>query len=111
MFIVAQNKRSVVNIDIAVRIVVKGTYIIAITDNNKASTLGSYKTEERSNEVFQEMLKELFPKETLVFQNIEVSEEAIKEIKKQGLCAIAVDTNGTPRLDIIEPRVYYMPEE
>ena len=53
MFIVTQNKKSIVNIDIAFRIVVKGTYIIAITDNDKTSTLGSYETEERANEVFE----------------------------------------------------------
>lgn len=53
MFIVAQNKRSIVNIDISVRIVVKDTYIIAITDNDKTSTLGSYKTEERAMQVFE----------------------------------------------------------
>lgn len=111
MFIVKQSRRGVVNANLAVKIELETSCIQAIFNNETKITLGSYKTEERANEVFQEMLKELFPQQTLVFQNMEVSEESLKEIQKQGLCAIVANTDDTPKLDIVEPRVYYMPEK
>ena len=112
MFIVKQSRRGVVNANLAVKIELDGNCILAVFNcETKTIVLGSYKTEERANEVFYEMLKELFPQQTLVFQNMEVPEEAIKEINKRGLFVIMANTDDTPRLDVVEPRVYYMPDE
>lgn len=52
MFIVAQNRKSIVNVNIALKISVSDTCII-VAFNGGIAVLGNYKTEERAMKVFE----------------------------------------------------------
>jgi hypothetical protein len=66
---------------------------------------GKYKTKERALEVLDEIQKILNP--MLIFKNIDVDEETLKDIRDLGACYITNDA----KLEQISTYVYEMPEE
>lgn len=60
MWIVCQDKKSVINAENTMGIAVSDNFIIAKTiDNAKHIVLGAYKSDERANDVFLGMLKDV----------------------------------------------------
>ena len=77
----------------------------------KKVCLGVY-PEERKNEVFAEMLDKLFPKETMILQNVEVSPDVEQVFEENSITGIFVETpDESVKIERILPRVYYMPEK
>lgn len=72
--------------------------------------LGRYETPERAKEVFEEMHHALTP--VMVCENVELTEEVFKEIKKAGIQhVISVVDGERPEIEIISPSIYRMPKE
>ena len=112
MWIVCQDKRSVINADNTIGIAVSDNFVIAKTIDNAQIVLGLYKSDERANDVFLGMLKDVFPKEVVAIQNAVVSDSLTEMFERNSIDCLYVKTdNPEVRIDRIEPRVYYMPEE
>lgn len=72
--------------------------------------LGRYKTPERAKEVFKEMHHALMP--VMVCNNVEPTEEFLKEIRKAGIQhVISVAGGESPKIEISSPFIYRMPKE
>lgn len=113
MWIVCQSKKSVANMDNVLGLAVRDNLITAkLSDNTKFIVLGEYKSDERATEVFEGMLEEVFPKEVIVFENVSVTDDVEDMLKRNGTDGLIVQTDSDEiRIDRIEPRVYYMPQE
>ena len=61
MYIVNQDRNMVVNVKQSASIDLRSNEIKAYIDMRNCNTLGVYKTSERAEEVFKQMLKEIFP--------------------------------------------------
>lgn len=61
MFIVSQNRREIVNVDTVRRFYVYRNTIVAQYRPGEEADLGKYDTYTRANEVFAQMLREVFP--------------------------------------------------
>lgn len=69
MFIVTSDRESVINIGCVPVIYLDGNSIYAEFKNNNSSTyLGRYSSNERAKEVFNKLLKDLFPEEQFVIK-------------------------------------------
>ena len=72
--------------------------------------LGRYETPERAKEVFEEMHHALMP--FMVCNNVEPAEELLKEIRKAGIQhRISVVDGESPKIEIVSPFIYRMPEK
>lgn len=107
MWIVCQSKKSVANMDNVLGLAVRDNLITAkLSDNTKFIVLGEYKSNERATEVFEGMLKDIFP------ENVSVTDDVKDMLKRNGTDGLIVRTDSNKsRIDRIEPRVYYMPQE
>ena len=107
-----KDRKSVVNVDRFDEIKVTENdihgYIMAKSSDSRF-VLGEY-APNRANEVFEEMLKQVFSPDTLIFENF--NSEDIKNIDSlKQLGAMVAKTDDIPRIDVIERKVYYMPKE
>ena len=108
MYIVDYERGEVVNIDNATSIYRDEKNILAVT-TVRDIILGSYESENRAKEVFAEMLEKVFPPNTFVCQNCEMSDLA--EIEKQARkTPLFVQTQGDAKIERFDIGVYYMPE-
>ena len=72
--------------------------------------LGRYETPERAKEVFEEMHHALIP--FMVCENVELTEEVFKEIRKAGIQhVISVVGGESTKIEIVSPFIYRMPEK
>lgn len=112
MFIVSQNRDIVVNVDNITNIYIENeNIIIARAVDSEEIFLGMYHN--KTNEVFKEMLKNVFPPSTLIFHNCMLDKESLSAFKdKQELGAIFVsDDTNRAEVKMFDCGVYYMPEE
>ena len=108
MYIVDYERGEVVNIDNATSIYRDEKNILAVT-TVRDIILGSYESENRAKEVFAEMLEKVFPPNTFVCQNCEMSDLA--EIEKQARkTPLFVQCQGDATIQRFDIGVYYMPE-
>ena len=111
MYIVNQRRDTVVNLNSMQAINLADNEIL-IGDIIRMTILAEYKTEDRAKEVFEQMLRDIFPQEVIIFQNMEVDKIIVDEfVKNRKIGIIARTDNDIPKIERIEPRVYYMPEE
>lgn len=83
---------------------------ICTNNHGVRDVLGRYKTPERAKEVFKEMHHALMP--FMVCNNVEPTEELLKEIRKAGIQhGISVVDGESPKIEIISPFIYRMPKE
>lgn len=83
---------------------------ICTSSRGVRDVLGRYETTERAKEVFKEMHHALMP--FMVCNNVEPTEELLKEIRKAGIQhGISVVEGGKPKIEIISPFIYRMPKE
>ena len=112
MFIISQDKETIVNVDNVTNIfIVNGNRVAARMVDSEEIILGFYVA--GAKKVFDEMLKTVFPPVTLIFQNCMPDKESISAFKdKMDLGAIIVN-DGTDRAEVkmYDCGVYYMPEE
>lgn len=109
MYIVDYERGEVVNIDNATSIYRDEKNILAVT-TVRDIILGSYESENRAKEVFKEMLEMVFPPNTFVCQNCEMSDLA--EIEKQARkTPLFVQCQGDATIQRFDIGVYYMPEQ
>lgn len=108
MFIVDYECGEIANIDNAMSIYVDKKRIYAVT-TVRDILLGEYDTPDRAKEVFAEMLEKVFPPNTFVCQNCEMSDLA--EIEKQARKNLLfVQCQGDATIERFDCGVYYMPE-
>jgi hypothetical protein len=109
MFIVNADRNSVVNMDNVISVYVTGERILAVTKVDDI-VIGLYRTDERAQEVYAEMLKEAFPPFTWGFQNCEITPEEYQEFRniENGVTCVSGPDGKIERYDC---GVYYMPEE
>lgn len=111
MYIISQNRGMVVNADNITNIYIGGGQITARMVDSEEVILGKYK--ERVGSVFEEMLKNMFPPDTLIFKNCIPDKESMQDfLTKKNLGAVFVNDHT----DNVEAKmygcgVYYMPEE
>ena len=112
MYIVTKDRKSVVNVDRFNEITVFENdihgYIMAKTYDSRI-ILGEY-APERARGVFEELLTQAFPPNLLIVETFHTDEIADIDSLKQ-LGAVVAKTDDIPRIDMIEPKVYYMPKE
>lgn len=109
MFIVDYERGEVVNIDNSTSIYRDELNIIAAT-SVRDIILGKYGSEDRAKEVFAEMLEKVFPPNTFVCQNCEMSDLA--EIEKQARkTPLFVQCQGNATIQRFDIGIYYMPEQ
>jgi hypothetical protein len=109
MFIVDADRCNILNVDNVITIGVNGKRIIATT-NTDDIVIGAYCTVERTKAVYAEMLEEVFPPNTLVFQNCEIAPEEyqkFRNIENGTICVSGPDA----KMERYDCGVYYMPEE
>lgn len=83
---------------------------ICINSRGVRDVIGRYETHERTKEVFEEMHHALMP--VMVCNNFEPTEELLKEIRKAGIQhGISVVDGESPKIEIISPFIYRMPEK
>lgn len=83
---------------------------ICTNERGVRDVLGRYETHERAKEVFEEMHHALMP--FMVCNNVEPAEELLKEIRKAGIQhGISVVDGESPKIEIISPFIYRMPEK
>lgn len=83
---------------------------ICTNERGVRDVLGRYETPERAKEVFEEMHHALMP--FMVCENVELTEEVFKEIRKAGIQhVISVVDGESPKIEIISPFIYRMPEK
>ena len=87
-------------------------YISALTSgDNRYILIGLYETEERAEEVFEDMHK-AYSDMPLIFQNINPSEnfeQALKEMNHRAIITVLPDE--PMKIEQINNSVYYMPKE
>lgn len=109
MYIVDYERGEVANIDNATSIYVDEKRIYAVT-TVRDILLGEYDTPDRAKEVFKEMLEMVFPPNTFVCQNCEMSDLA--EIEKQAMkTPLFIQCQGDATIQRFDIGVYYMPEQ
>lgn len=110
MFIVNSDRDHVVNMNRIETIRIEGNYIVAISTNDKIY-LGKYSPENRTNEVFKEMLRSLFVT-TMYMQNCNMDDDIIKSFKENKMNVfITKDSSEKVSVTQLECAIYYMPEE
>lgn len=111
MYIVDYEQREVVNIDQIKSISVENNRIVANFATTDYRILGHYKTAERADEVFAEMLKTCFPPNAFIMENCEINKDELeKAIENQRPLAISVKGNDS-RVYMYDIGVYYMPRK
>ena len=83
IYIVMQNRNSILNVDNVVQIYTEDSCIMALLFDGNMLCLGSYKDHERAKDVFSKMLKECFPPDVVVFKNMDIPEEVIGQMQKR----------------------------
>lgn len=109
MFIVDYERGEVVNIDNATSIYRDELNIIAATSVREI-ILGKYESEDRTKEVFEEMLKCVFPPNLMVAHNCTLDKMKIEEMRSKHNMPLVVNTVGDARIERFDCGVYYMPE-
>ncbi len=113
MFIVSKDREIVVNVDNVTNVFMQnGNRIIARTVDSEEVLLGLY-VRGGAKDVFEDMLKKVFPPDTLIFKNCMLDDESLHNLKdKVDLNAILVsDSTAVAEVKMYECGVYYMPEE
>lgn len=112
MFIVSKDREIVVNTDNITNIyIANGNKIMAHMVDSEEIMLGIYVKGAKA--VFEEMLKNVFPPDTLIFKNCTPDKESMQDfLTKRNLGAVFVNDHT----DNVETKmygcgVYYMPEE
>ena len=109
MFIVVQNRKSVVNLDYMWGVAIIDNAICARPNFDEKIILGKY-PEGRIEEVFKMLLEAIAP--LPIFQNVEMTDDVREILKKHGgTDAIVANTSTEPRIDILTQYAFYMPEE
>lgn len=109
MFIVDYERGEVANIDNATSIYVDEKRIYAVT-TVRDILLGEYDTPDRAKEVFEEMLKYVFPPNLMVAHNCTLDKMKIEEMRSKHNMPLVVNTVGDARIERFDCGVYYMPE-
>lgn len=111
MFIVSQDRGMVVNADNVTNIFMSGSRLVARMVDSEEAILGDYK--DRVGNVFEEMLKNVFPPSTLIFKNCMPDKENMPDfLDKRDLGAIFVsDHTDNADVKMYGCGVYYMPEK
>lgn len=108
MRIINQSGTRSINFDNC-EVYIDGEYICT-SNRGTRDVLGRYKTPERAKEVFEEMHRALMP--VMVCNNIEPTEGLIEEIRKAGIQhGISVVDGERPKIEIISPFIYRLPEK
>lgn len=109
MFIVDYERGEVVNINNATSIYRDEKNILAVT-TVRDIILGSYESENRAKEVFEEMLKYVFTPNLMVTHNCTLDKMKIEEMRSEHNIPLVVNTVGDARIERFDCGVYYMPE-
>lgn len=107
MRIINQHRNRSVNFG-NVEIRVDDTRIFAESD--RKILLGEYGTEERVEEVFEEIHKFYIGENTLFMNNVEFDKTGLEELKNINMRTILTKTDSSPKVEFISGNaVYYMP--
>ena len=110
MYIVDYKRGEVVNIDNTASIYRDGKNIIAVT-TVRDIILGSYESDNRVKEVFEEMLKWVFPPNMMVAHNCPSDEiMKIQEMMSEHNMPLILNTMGDARIERFDCGAYYMPQ-
>ena len=104
MFIVNQDRDTTINLNNVKEIFVSQERIFA--DN---TVIGKYKTEERTTQVYNEMLQILFSP-YMMLKNAELPPDAIKNFAN-GNVILLKSADREPGVKFYDNGLYYMPEE
>lgn len=107
MTIVSQGKM-VINYDHVVSIQYNYTDIICQMDNGNVKILGSYDTEQRAGEVYQEMLDMAFPPDMIKISMSPLDVEDLTAFR-EGVITITENETDNVRVARYNPSTYYMP--
>jgi len=113
MFIVSKDRDVVINMDNATNVYIENeNLIMARMVDSEEIVLGRYL--EHAEDVFREMLKNVFPPATLIFKNCmaDFESEQWKNIKDRADLGAILVSDGTEKSEIkmYDCGVYYMPE-
>lgn len=107
MFIVDMNRKITVNVDNVLCIIRDIKKITAVTQVDDI-ILGTYSTEERAEEVYEDMLKIIFAPNFIVARNYGIDLEALTDLE----CGVMqIKAAGEPEVKMYNCGVYYMPGE
>lgn len=104
MFIVNQDRDTTINLNNVKEIFISQGRIFA--DN---TVIGKYKTEERTNQVYNEMLQILFSP-YMMLKNAELPPDAMKNFAN-GNVILLKSADREPDVKLYDNGLYYMPEE
>ena len=82
---------------------------IQCTNGSEVVVIATYEDADRANEVFHQMLNELFSPNLLVLQNMDVPED-VAEVLKNTPVLMTKTPDNEPKIEAIRPYVWYMPE-
>lgn len=108
MFIVDMRRKITVNVDNVICITQEAKRITAVTKVDDI-ILGTYSSEKRAAEIYEEMLKNIFPPNFIVAKNCDMNLDALKDLKCD---VIQIKSAGEPEVKMYDyDGAYYMPEE
>lgn len=106
MFIVGQSRKITVNVDNAATLDLDGKRIIASTNVGDVN-LGVYSSDARAEEVYEDMLRNIFPPSVIVAKDVDISREVAKEVAK----GTTLMCSEPAEVKVYECGAYYMPKE
>lgn len=104
MFIVNQDRNTTINMGNVTEISLRGKQILA-----DDTVIGKYGTEERTDQVYKEMLHTLFAP-YMMLKNSEMPSEEMKNFSN-GTVIMLKSADGDPDVKFYYNGLYYMPEE
>lgn len=115
MFIVSQDRNSVVNMENMTAVYIDGTEKMIMADFTKDAgidcmVLGRY-NEQRTREVFREMLEKVFPPNVLFCNNAEIDPETSRKFFENHEPLVIQEKGADTRIQNYDFGVYYMQEE
>lgn len=109
MYIVDKQRTAIIKLDSVGILEISGRQIV-VRHTLGVFYLGTYANEERAQEVFKQILDEVFTPATYnIIENIEPTADIEDLIGNRGMFVSTVGRE--PKIEVIEPRVFYMPEE
>lgn len=108
MYIVNQDRNTVINLDNATVITLDGGKIFVRPQGESGQVVGAY-SKERAEKVFSEMLNEIFPPSLIVTHNTDIVSENMRDAIKAA--PMLISTRGDADVRMYSCGVYYMPEE
>lgn len=111
MFIIAQKRDMVLNVDNVVSVEIDGTKIMAVARTNDY-VIGAYKDQYRAKEVFNDMLKTIL-QPVIVMKNCKPDEgfERLKDLFGTDKICTIENIGEKASVEFGNAGVYYMPEE